>query len=195
MGRPEEAPAIARLVLEAHAPFYRYCFQDDDQLMNFLNVAAADERSELFAGRALVARLDGMAAGVAIFNVIGDQPAFRRRDAFLLRAALPKPAGDSVFKRMRAAAGMFAAPAATALYLSRLAVAAKARGCGIGRRLIRHLHQEAAVRGRTAVELHVAATNLDGIRFYHREGFTEVALVASTIPELPDYIRMACFVK
>lgn len=190
-GAPEDAEAIVALVLDAHRPYYRLCFAGDELAVErFLRAAVADERSEVFAQRAMVARLGGTAVGVAISSVAAQRSTFGRRDAYLLRSLLARGEADAVFARMRAAAASFAAPQPDSLYLARLAVDGAAQARGIGGRLVAALDFECAAAGLNAIELHVAADNQAATRFYEGQGFAVLGRAVPAQDGLPEYLHM-----
>lgn len=65
----------------------------------------------------------------------------------------------------------------TEAWVLSLAVAAEARGAGLGRALMVALNEELEGRGARAVLVHVAPDNLPARRLYRELGFEQVALV------------------
>ena len=188
-GRAEDAAAIAPLILEAHRPFYEFCFgAAEDELARYLDLSTRDPLSELFAGRTLVARHQGRLAGMVLINTSEERRVFGRRHAFLLREAAG-PAATEIFGRMANASRAFSEPGADALYIARLAVVPEMRSHGVGSALVRAAARKAAANGHGALELHVAATNTRGRAFYAREGFIEGATETAT-DGLPAYVAL-----
>jgi Acetyltransferases len=57
------------------------------------------------------------------------------------------------------------------VYIGRISVVARARGCGIGKKLVHFLEELAAARGMSEVRLEVRLSLPDNIQFYERLGY------------------------
>ncbi|WP_316013774.1 GNAT family N-acetyltransferase [Roseobacter sp. HKCCA0434] len=155
----EERAVMAELYLEAFG----------DKLGRLLGRGARARRflaASLDPDFALVARLDGTALGLAGFRCEGGG----LTDGFARE--LPRHYGPfGGWWRGSVLAALESREPSDKLYVDGIAVAEAARGCGLGRRLLDALAQEAGKRGKRAVVLDVIDSNIRARALYEREGY------------------------
>ena len=189
--RADDAAAAAPLVHLSGPAAFDYVFARDGwRAEDFLRRAWRDGGGEFGHRSHVVAEIDGEIVGVGAGY--GSAPL-----AFMLAAAGqivshygPVQASGVIVRGLRVEQVIPPPPAGEALYLAHLAVAPGLRSKGVGRRIIDHLLEAGASKGRRRVALDVSTANPRAQALYERLGFAVVKEYASRLAAAPAHRRM-----
>jgi ribosomal protein S18 acetylase RimI-like enzyme len=172
--RPEDYPAVARLLHESAADMYDRFTGSRERALRVLERSLGEPGNASSADTVWVVELDGTVASAMAAFPVDEAPA--RSRAFLrlaLRSASPMRWPAALFLYW---AGGRAAPSPPggAFYVDALATDAAFRRRGAARALLAAAEREALERGLTALALDTSVLNDRARALYAAEGFREV---------------------
>jgi ribosomal protein S18 acetylase RimI-like enzyme len=169
-GSPGASTELLKLVHEAGNPYGDWFFGGEAHALPAVGRWLERASSELHSGRISVLARGGRVAGMFLAVGGAELQICRKADtvAALVEAGEERPA---FLSRMAAAARLFLPVPKDSLYLSRIAVAPRLRGQGLGRVLMTEFLRAGWRAGIGRFDLDVAADNEPAIRLYRSFGF------------------------
>jgi ribosomal protein S18 acetylase RimI-like enzyme len=164
----QDAPALARLYVEAFGSKIRWAFGKDAPRMAEV-VCDLLLHDQMRLSETLVAEREGQVAGMAVLR---RDHTYRSRWLDVWRLTRRHVRGWRVWTvtfAMSAMSSNLATP--TRSYVESLAVDARYRGQGIGTLLLERCFQESRAAGKREISLHVVDTNSRAKQLYLRMGF------------------------
>ncbi|MCS6949937.1 MAG: GNAT family N-acetyltransferase [bacterium] len=169
--REEDAPALARLYVEAFGSKLRWAFGQYEQALPVV-VEQLLQQDQMRLSETLVAEVNGEIAGMAVLR---RDPRHRPHWVTIWRLIRRHVRGWRMFTAtfiMTAMCNNLCTP--TRSYLESLAVDARYRGQGIGTLLLERCFEESRRAGKREISLHVVDTNPRAKQLYERMGFRTV---------------------
>lgn len=169
--REEDAPALARLYVEAFGSKLRWAFGRYEEALPAV-VELLLRHDQMRWSETLVAEVEGQVAGMAVLR---RDHTHRARWSSVWRLTRRHVRGWRVFTAtfiMTAMCNNLCTP--TRSYLESLAVDSRYRGQGIGTLLLERCFEESRKAGKQEISLHVVDTNPRAKQLYERMGFRTV---------------------
>ena len=163
--------AYLALELEASAPYTSFVYEDRAQAERVQRLLFDRGAAEFARAYGWVCLADGDIVGMIAFASGDDLQKSRLKAAFGLRAAGREELTADVVRRISLAGRTLARIGSGDLYLSRIAVAERHRGRGVGRELLAHYESVAQALGARRLVLEVSPSHEAAIRLYERAGF------------------------
>jgi ribosomal protein S18 acetylase RimI-like enzyme len=168
------APQIARWAYGSSPEYFNLLFNEETSALTRLQRWTLRCDSEFSARCCMILFNDGIASGGAIAFAGTELLARRRADLVQLLKESSKIERDTLKNRLARFAHRSIAAEPTDFYIRAIAIDCKARGLGLGRRLLAECEQRGLGMGFSRVSLDVRSDNLVAVRLYERFGFRVV---------------------
>ena len=190
----EHRSAFLELEYSASAPYNDFVYEDRaqaDVIRALLFDKGVAEYSQFYS-RILhdSGRVIGMASCLSADQLIK----CRMRSAYALARSGLLERAPGLSSRLSLAGQSLMRLQGNDFYLSRIAVAAEARGAGAAGQLLAHCEQQALESGASRMCLEVSSENAAALSFYEKNGFREIArrsVVEMSSGRSLDYTHMA----
>ena len=165
------ASQIARWAYQSSPEYFDLLFSDESSALARLEKWALRRDSEYSAFCCMILLDDGVASGGAITFGGNEQLERRRADLFQLFKEFSRIERDQLKSKLAQVAHLAYPAESTDFYIRVLAIDPKARGRGLGARLLTECVERGFTMGFARVRLEVRADNVAAVRLYERAGF------------------------
>jgi GNAT superfamily N-acetyltransferase len=189
-GRPEDAPAAARLIVQTAPGLFRLLAAGEEAML--LEVFEHEWRKEAGIFSSTTGRV--VRAGDELLAVLVSYPEHRHATMDFTFAAPPERVPPEFLRRLnersRSLSYLFPLIQKGIYYIQNLAVAPAARGRGLGRALLEWAFAEALRQRCDSLHLDVEQGE-EAVRFYEHLGMRVLVETVGGGAEVPRYYRMA----
>jgi ribosomal protein S18 acetylase RimI-like enzyme len=169
------APQIARWAYQSNVEYFNLLFNNELSALGQLEQWTLRRNSEYSALCCMILFDDGLASGGAIVFGGNEQLERRRADLFQLFKGLSRTDRDQLKSKLEQVAHAAQTAEPTDFYTRTLAIDPKARGRGLGARLLAACVQRGFATGFARVRLEVRTDNLAAVKLYERAGFQGIS--------------------
>lgn len=187
----EQAMQALKWILEASRPYVDVLFGSVDVAADAVRDRLLVPRSEYSIHKATLLLADGVVSGGFIALPGPELARCRHLDLLEFDRRLEGDGATQYRAALERLKDLFAPVGDDAYYLSKIGVAATARGQGLGRQLLGHYFERARALGLRIARLDVSADNQAAIALYRASGFREIARGSSP----PDGLEYLSFDK
>jgi ribosomal protein S18 acetylase RimI-like enzyme len=181
-GRPEDAPAAARLIAATDVALFTFCGGGD--LGVWVELSEAEwlhEHGVYWWRMSHVARLDGQLVGLLVSYASRDHTTINWSFGGA-RTRLPPERWARVAAAHRPVPFLFPSIPEDAYYVQNLAITPSVQGCGLGRHLMELAFDRGRAQGCRSCHLDVDGST-PAVEFYQRLGMR--VLVKTEVPDIP----------